>query len=206
MSRHCSSTSRLFGLARTSSTCSDIKQLTGHSPPRFHLSLQCSGRPFRGRQYDGRLPSALLARLSVLNRAVGFRLMEEMVRHKSTSLLPHPVRLQVAATPEVLSIEKYVALVGRVHKGHVLSLPLSSLRHGLAVRRESGRLICAPSPLPVEPAPDSAEPTSSLPLVPQCSTGGRDAPMPPRRPTVVRTSPVTRWLGPVSSTTLSTGN
>ncbi|XP_045133332.1 uncharacterized protein LOC123517386 [Portunus trituberculatus] len=74
-------------------------------------------------RYDGGRPSALLARLSALNRAAGFPWSEEMVRHKLSSLLPQPVRLQLAAAPQALSLEEFSALVDRVHEAHVVSPP-----------------------------------------------------------------------------------
>ncbi|MPC54795.1 hypothetical protein E2C01_048721 [Portunus trituberculatus] len=72
--------------------------------------------------YDGGRPSALPARLSALNRAAGFPWSEEIVRHKLSSLLPQPVRLQLAAAPQALSLEEYSALVDRVHP-HSRPLP-----------------------------------------------------------------------------------
>ncbi|XP_045101255.1 vegetative cell wall protein gp1-like [Portunus trituberculatus] len=46
-----------------------------------------------------------------------------MVRHKLSSLLPQPVRLQLAAAPQALSLEEFSALVDRVHEAHVVSPP-----------------------------------------------------------------------------------
>ncbi|MPC58205.1 hypothetical protein E2C01_052201 [Portunus trituberculatus] len=56
-------------------------------------------------RYDGGRLSALLARLSDLNRVAVFPLSEEMVCHKLTSLLSQSVRPQLVAAPQALSME-----------------------------------------------------------------------------------------------------
>ena len=45
------------------------------------------------------------------------------MRHKLSALLPQPVRLQLAAAPQALSLEEFSALVDRVHEAHVVSPP-----------------------------------------------------------------------------------
>ncbi|MPC31041.1 hypothetical protein E2C01_024317 [Portunus trituberculatus] len=63
----------------------------------FGRSREACFAALNSARYDGGRPSALLARLSALNRAAGFPWSEEMVRHKLSSLLPQPVRLQQQA-------------------------------------------------------------------------------------------------------------
>ena len=69
--------------------------------------------------FHGGRPSALLARMLDLNRAAGTPLSEEMLRYRHANLMPHPVRLQLAAARHTLSTAEYSRLVDSVHDAHV---------------------------------------------------------------------------------------
>ncbi|MPC90721.1 hypothetical protein E2C01_085718 [Portunus trituberculatus] len=129
----------------------------------FGRSREACFAALNSARYDGSRLSALLVRLSTLNRAAGFPWSKEMMRHKLSSLLPQPVCLQLAAAPQALSLEEFSALVDRVHEAHVVLPPLADPRPGLPVRHQC----CCPD--------GPANRTSGISLFP-CppATGGGD--------------------------------
>lgn len=72
-------------------------------------------------RFEGGRPSALLARMTDLNRAAGQPLSDPMLRYRHANLMPHPVRVQLAAVHHTLSAAEYSRLVDKVYDAHMAS-------------------------------------------------------------------------------------
>ncbi|KAG0715624.1 hypothetical protein GWK47_011504 [Chionoecetes opilio] len=58
-----------------------------------------------------------------LNRAAGFPLSEAMLRYRHTSLMPHPVCVQLAGLRGPVTINEYAELVDNIHAAYTTSPP-----------------------------------------------------------------------------------
>ncbi|KAG0723691.1 hypothetical protein GWK47_042183 [Chionoecetes opilio] len=113
-------------------------------------TLQCDGRP----------PSAFLSSMQDLNKAAGFILSEAMLRYHHTSLMPHPVRVQLAGLRGPVTIDEYAEFVDNIHVAYT-----------------TPPLLCSPTtPVPAAP-PTGSERPRCLPQV---------TPLPPPRNSTVR--------------------
>ena len=74
-------------------------------------------------RFDGGRPSALLARMTDINRASGHPLSDAMLRYRHANLMPHPVRVQLAAVRKSLSMVEYSELADTVYAAHMASFP-----------------------------------------------------------------------------------
>ncbi|KAG0718058.1 hypothetical protein GWK47_053233 [Chionoecetes opilio] len=89
-------------------------------------------------QYDGRRPSAFLSRMQDLNRAVGFPLSEDMLRYRHTSLMPHPVRVQLAGLQGPVTINEYSEFVDKINAAYTSFPPLLPTHHSCACSASDG--------------------------------------------------------------------
>ena len=114
-------------------------------------------------RFDGGRPSHLLARMIDLNRAAGQPLSEAMLRYRHTNLMPHPVRVQLAAVQQALSMAEYSSLVDGVYEAHMgLSSP------------PPGNLTCscgAGSPTHLTPVPQSGSSVALLNIRARAAAG-----------------------------------
>ena len=82
-----------------------------------------------------------------LNRAAGHPLSETMLRFRHISLMPHPVRIQLAAVHQPLSAEEYSRLVDAVYEAHMASPPSPPSRHSCTCgSNRASQLVPVPPP------------------------------------------------------------
>ncbi|KAK8389351.1 hypothetical protein O3P69_008830 [Scylla paramamosain] len=88
----------------------------GRTPEAYFSALDTA-------HFEGGRPSAFLACMSDLNRAAGHPLSDAMLCYRHSTFMLHPVRMQLAATRQFLSLAEYSGLVDAVYEAHLASLP-----------------------------------------------------------------------------------
>ncbi|KAG0727194.1 hypothetical protein GWK47_035156 [Chionoecetes opilio] len=73
-----------------------------------------------------------------LNRAAGFPLSEDMLRYRHTSLMLHPVRVQLAGLQGPVTINEYSELVDKIHATYTSFPPPLPTHHSCACSASDG--------------------------------------------------------------------